>query len=201
VRIVAATNRPLEDDIAVGRFRQDLYFRLNTATVVVPPLRDRPLDLPVLARVFLSEGCKREQRDPMAVSSQAMQRLALHDWPGNVRELRNLMDYVAATVVEPVLDAGHLPDRIAAKAAPWMLPKTPTQASAPARAPGAPGFRNIYEEIEELERTRIREALEAADGVRVRAAELIGMPLRTMVTKIKVYGLANTPSRRGRADP
>ena len=202
VRVVAATNRPLEDDIVDGRFRQDLYFRLNTATVVVPPLRDRPLDLPVLARMFLAEGCKREGRAPMSISSQAMQRLVLHEWPGNVRELRNLMDYLAATVLESVLDASDLPERIAAKAAPWMLPKTTAprvtaEVSGP-QVSGPAAFRNIYEEIAELESTRIREALEAADGVRVRAAELIGMPLRTMVTKIKVYGLGDTPSRRGR---
>ncbi|PIE06234.1 MAG: hypothetical protein CSA75_00585, partial [Sorangium cellulosum] len=218
VRIIAATNRPLEQEIEAGRFRQDLYFRLNTATVVVPPLRDRPMDLPVLARYFLEQGCKREARESMELSADAMQRIALHDWPGNVREIRNLMDFVAATVPGLVVEAQHLPSTVAARAAPWMLPTkkkesanalpsaSPTASSA--LGPSVPAmkarnskprkFRNLYDEIRELEKTRIEEALEESEGVRVRAAELIGVPLRTLVTKIKVYGLAPAPQRRRR---
>ena len=208
VRIVAATNRPLENEIQAGRFRQDLFFRLNTATVTVPPLRDRPLDLPVLARTFLRSGCEREDRKTMALSSSAMQRILLHDWPGNVREIRNLMDFLAATVQGTVVEDKDLPPTVAAKIAPWMLPK-PAESNAAPKAPSqtprssstASGaneprkFRNLYDEIRELEKTRIQEALEEAEGVRNRAAELIGMPLRTLVTKIKLYGLGPAPPR------
>lgn len=205
VRIVAATNRPLEDEIRAGRFRQDLYFRLNTATVTVPPLRDRPLDLPVLARTFLQEGCSRERRPAMALSSDAIQRIALHDWPGNIRELRNLMDFLAATVQQDIVEAKDLPPTVAANAAPWMLPKSqpPSQTPRPSTVTPRPQgskrqFRKLQDEIRELEVLRIREALEEAQGVRNRAAELIGMPLRTLVTKIKVYGLGPAPPRSRR---
>lgn len=217
VRIVAATNRPLEQEIAAGRFRQDLYFRLNTATLMVPPLRDRPLDVPVLARAFLEAGCKREGREPMRITSAAMQRIVLHDWPGNVREIRNLMDFLSATVQTSSIEGKDLPPTVAAKAAPWMLPKdeepqpaaaakptpTPRPPSAPAPTPSdkpeePPQFRNLYEEIQELEKTRIQQALEATGGVRNRAAELIGIPLRTLVTKIKVYDLGPPPPRQRR---
>ncbi|MCU0690112.1 MAG: sigma 54-interacting transcriptional regulator [Polyangiaceae bacterium] len=202
VRIVAATNRSLENDIAAGRFRQDLYFRLNAATIVVPPLRDRALDLPILARKFLREACARDGRESIEISRQAMQMLAIHDWPGNIRELRNLMEYAAATVLEPVLEASHLPAQVGAKAAPWMVHRSsrselqaPTRPEVDSKAP--PTFRNIYDEIRDLERKRIVQALEASGGARNRAAELIGMPLRTLVTKIKVYELASTPQARG----
>ncbi len=218
VRIVAATNRSLEQEIQAGRFRQDLYFRLNTATVTVPPLRDRALDVPVLARSFLRAGCERDGRDPMRLSAAAMQRIALHDWPGNVREIRNLMDFLAATVQGGQIDAKDLPPTVASKAAPWMLPKQQAESAAPAAVqvqasspaptvqptpsagPDQPRkFRNLYDEIRELEKTRIQEALEEAGGVRNRAAELIGMPLRTLVTKIKVYGLGPPPRRSKRS--
>ena len=204
VRIVAATNRSLEDEIRAGRFRQDLYFRLNAAMVTVPPLRDRPLDLPVLARAFLSEGCKREGRELLQLSPDAMARLALHDWPGNVRELRNTLDFVTATAQGDTIDAGDLPLTVAAKAAPWLLgrkPETPRPPNPSRPAAGAqPGskFRNLYEEVRELEMQRIQEALEETGGVRNLAADLIGVPLRTLVTKIKLYGLGPAPPRARR---
>ncbi len=204
VRVVSATNRVLEEEIANGRFRQDLYYRLNAATVLVPPLRNRPLDIPVLAARFLDEACESLGRPRMSISAGAMQRLVMHSWPGNVRELKNVMDFVAASVPDTELAAVQLPDKVAATVAPWMVPRSaPARAAsastaqaakeAPAAQPDAPRFRSIYEEIAELEKRRITEALEAAGGVRARAAELIQMPLRTFVTKLKVHGLTSFP--------
>lgn len=210
VRIVAATNRSLEEEVKAGRFRQDLFFRLSAATVIVPPLRERPLDLPVLARTFLEQACARLSRTPFVIAPDTMHRLELYAWPGNVRELKNLMDYLAATVDGPVLRVQHLPDRVAA-AVPWMKQR-PVQEGAgsngngnghrahagepPQTAASAhKSFRNIYEEIRELERLRIEEALTATGGVRIRAAELIGMPLRTLVAKLKEYHITMPPPR------
>ncbi len=203
VRVVAATNRSLEDEIRAGRFRQDLYFRLNAAMVTVPPLRDRPLDLPVLARAFLSEGCRREGRELLQLSADAMARLSLHDWPGNVRELRNTLDFVTATTQGDNIDSCDLPASVAAKAAPWLLGRKHESPPPPPPSPSHPGvggrpdgkFRNLYEEVRELEMQRIQEALDATGGVRNQAADLIGVPLRTLVTKIKLYGLAPAPPR------
>ncbi|MDD5308315.1 MAG: sigma-54 dependent transcriptional regulator [Deltaproteobacteria bacterium] len=201
VRIVAATNRSVEAEIEAGRFRRDLFYRLGAATIAVPPLRERPLDVPALARAFLGEACLKAGREPMSISRMAMQRLELHDWPGNVRELRNLMDFVAASIRSDVLEAAELPDRISVRAAPWLVGKAPLASGAgvPGVAGGAPRrFRKLADEVRELERARIEEALLATDGVRARAAELIGMPQRTLVTKMKLYGLSAIPSSRRR---
>jgi two-component system response regulator AtoC len=182
VRLVAATNRSLESEIKTGRFRQDLFFRLSAATVAIPPLRQRPQDLLLLARRFLEQACAALGRPVPALAPGTLRLLAEHAWPGNVRELKNAMDYLAATVTEPVLEPGTLPRSI--------LPATPAPETAASTEPAemAP-LGDLYEEIRQLERRRIAEALEAAGGVQVKAAELIGMPLRTFAGKVRLYGL------------
>jgi len=181
VRLVAATNRSLESEIKTGRFRQDLFFRLSAATVAIPPLRSRPQDLLVLARRFLEQACAALGRPVPAIAPATLRLLGEHAWPGNVRELKNAMDYLAATVTEPVLEPGTLPRSIV----PAAQPAAPSVASA-----DAPALGDLYEEIRQLERRRIAEALEAASGVQVKAAELIGMPLRTFAGKVRLYGLS-----------
>ena len=195
VRIVAATNCDLVVEMTAGRFRRDLFFRLGAAAVFVPPLRDRKLDIPVLARAFLDGACLKTGRSPMVIAPEALRRLVLHPWPGNVRELRNLLDFCASVVDGDVLEPAHLPPDIAGSTAPWLA------RTAPVRGPGPAGptsafepfegrrHRAIHEEIASLERTRIRESLAAAGGVQVRAAHLLEMPLRTFVTKRKDYAI------------
>src|SRR3954464_3896581 len=177
VRLVAATNRSLEGEIKAGRFRQDLFFRLSAATVAIPPLRQRPQDLLLLARRFLEQACAALGRPVPAIAPATLRLLAEHAWPGNVRELKNAMDYLAATVTEPVLEPGSLPPSIVS-GRPIEEAKTE-----------APLLGDLYEEIRQLERRRIAEALEAAGGVQVKGAELIGMPLRTFAGKVRLYGL------------
>lgn len=192
VRIVGATNRDLQSEVSGGRFRQDLYFRLSAASVAVPPLRSRPHDLLPLAHMLLREACERLGRPPLTITEPAQRRLSRHSWPGNVRELRNLMELLAATEPGDTIDEQHLDGPLAGG------PERPGEPRG--AAPGGEGtptsFRNIYEEIRELERTRIEQALAASGGVRVKAAALIGMPLRTLITKIKDYGLAPRDARR-----
>jgi DNA-binding NtrC family response regulator len=179
VRLVAATNRNLAEDVKAGRFRQDLYFRLGAATVILPPLRERRCEIPLLARAFLDGARARAGRTPLEMAAGAMHAVLVHAWPGNVRELKNLMELFAATIddtvtVEDVRAAlgGEPPDE-----AP----------DAPVGAPPALG--NLAEELRALERRRILQALEAAGGVRTRAAALIGMPIRTFTWKLKQHGL------------
>jgi DNA-binding NtrC family response regulator len=178
VRVVAATNRDLEQACEDGSFREDLYFRIASAVVTLPALRERPREIPVLARRFLESA---RPDGALELSSEVLSVLARYPWPGNVRELKNAMEYLAATCLEEEVKSAHLPPRIAswAGSAPVMSSPEPTPAT----------FRPIGEELEELERQRMMQALDAADGVQTQAAKLIGMPLRTFVFKLKRYGL------------
>jgi DNA-binding NtrC family response regulator/pSer/pThr/pTyr-binding forkhead associated (FHA) protein len=177
IRVVAATNRDLLAEAEAGRFRRDLYYRLNAATVWLPPLRDRPREITVLARRFL-EGARRAAGRPLAaLTDQAERRLAAYPWPGNVRELRNCMEFLAAAVAGEQIDAGQVEA--------YLLRTT---GPAPSLAPPS-SFRPIKEELREVEERRMREALRAAGGVQTLAAALIEMPLRTFAAKVKQYGI------------
>lgn len=203
IRVLAATNRDLEAEVEAGRFRRDLYYRLNAAVVTIPPLRRRPLDIPLLAQLLLEDACRSGGRPTLAVTADAMRRLTLHDWPGNVRELRNVMEFCAATLKDSELDSGDLPAGIAGATAPWLGRSAGARMGEPPPSgiPEAPRqFRDIREELRELERTRMVQALDATDGVQNKAAALIGMPLRTFAARMRDYQIP-ARSRRGVTRP
>lgn len=180
VRIVAATNRDLPAEVKAGRFRSDLFFRLGAARLLLPPLRDRRRELPILARTLLGLACERLHREPLEIAAAAMVQLQAYGWPGNIRELRNVMDFAAATVEGTLLMPWHLEEQLhAAGTAPPSEPPPPQH------------FRPIDEEIRELERQRMAQALSAAHGVQSHAAELIAMPIRTFSNKMKLYQLGS----------
>ncbi len=181
VRILSATHRRLEDEVAAGRFRQDLLYRLRGALLTLPPLRDRRRELGLLARHFLKEACLRVGREDLSLSPFALQKLHAHQWPGNLRELKNAMNYVASTCMARLVEPWHLPDEVTGQAGPLALAAQGDPVPTP--------LRPLEEEIRELERTRIAEALRRAGGVQTRAAELLSMPLRTFSGKIRLYGL------------
>jgi DNA-binding NtrC family response regulator len=189
VRIIAATNRKLETEVKEGRFREDLFFRIGGAKVVIPPLRERPREVAMLARCFLERACVATDRAVPELSPATLAVLARHRWPGNVRELKNEMEYVAATVTELVVEPWHLSDRIDVAPDAGARQPRPSPASQ-AGAADAARFRPISEELRDLERRRMLEALSAAGGVQKRAAELIQMPLRTFTLKYKQYRLS-----------
>jgi transcriptional regulator with GAF, ATPase, and Fis domain len=182
VRIVAATNRAIDEEVAAGRFRQDLMFRIGGATVLLPPLRDRRSEIPVLARAFLAAACVKNGRAPMSFARDAMQVLLTYSWPGNVRELRNTIDYVAAVAPDESVERADLPERLGGE------PSVPVDVTIPTVDPTTP-FRAIADELRELESRRMREALAAAGGVKRRAAALIEMPIRTFNFKLRQYKL------------
>jgi transcriptional regulator with GAF, ATPase, and Fis domain len=109
VRLIAATNRDLAGEVAAGRFRQDLYYRLNVIRLHIAPLRERPEDVPALANHFLSTCAAQHQARPLAVSPDAMEILAAQDWPGNIRQLRNVIERTVLRASGPVIGAGELP--------------------------------------------------------------------------------------------
>ncbi|HTR53943.1 MAG TPA: sigma 54-interacting transcriptional regulator [Kofleriaceae bacterium] len=181
VRLVAATNRSLQDEVDTGRFRKDLYFRLSGATLAVPPLRDRKRELPLLAELFLSEACRIASRGAVVLAPDALQALEAYRWPGNVRELKNVMEYCAATVPDHTITAAHLAVRLG--------PPKPARAATADIGVAPRVFVPIADEIRALEIRRMTQALDAADGNQTKAAELIGMPLRTFFTKMRLYNL------------
>jgi DNA-binding NtrC family response regulator len=185
VRVVAATNRSLEAEVEAGRFRQDLYFRLSGATVIVPPLRDRRTEIPLLSRAILADACARAGRSPMTITPAAMQVLLTYSWPGNVRELRNTMEYVTAAAPDDNVEPIDLPERLGGTGPGPATTVVPVDVEPNAKAQ----FRPIADELKELERRRMAEALAATGGVKTKAAQLIDMPIRTFTLKLKQYKL------------
>lgn len=204
IRLVAATHRDLEAEAKAGRFRQDLYFRLGAAVVSLPPLRHRPMEIPMLARTFLSKARRRLEKAPLFLSDQVMERLLAYRWPGNVRELKNDMEFLATTVADGAVEIWHLPAKLGVSSAKETesLKTSPVSGAPPfARSAELPHaipatgrrggtFVPIEQELRSLERTRMLEALEATQGVQSQAAELLAMPKRTFFAKMKYYGLS-----------
>jgi DNA-binding NtrC family response regulator len=171
VRIVAATNADLENDVRLGKFRADLFHRLNQVRVAVPALRERPDDISPLANLFL------EQQNPqLTLSEEALEALECYPWPGNVRELKSLMARLAVMADDPEIAREALPPEF--QAAPQPLESSPNSPS---------------HSLDKLEQEVIFHALEQADGRRNRAAEMLGISRRTLIRKLKLYGVG--PSR------
>jgi transcriptional regulator with GAF, ATPase, and Fis domain len=181
IRLVAATHRDLDGDIKSGRFRQDLFFRIAGAKLWIPPLRDRPRELPLLARRFLEQACVQMGRPTPVLTAGALARLSSHRWSGNARELKNVMEYFAATC-EGMIDGWQVASHLESSSQP-VPPASP-------EAPVQSTFRPLAEELRELEERRMLEALNAHDWNQTRAAQAISMPLRTFVTRFKQLELA-----------
>src|ERR1700674_3117015 len=164
VRIIAATNKEFEKEIAEGRFREDLYYRLSVIPIHVPALRERREDIPLLARYFLERFRKGMEKAIEGISPEAMRRLESYDWPGNVRELENTMERAVALETGGEISLHVLPDRIAA------YPSATGSGTGVADRPSFPaGGLDFEKEIADTERRYLLAALEKSDGVRTRA--------------------------------
>jgi len=171
VRIVAASNRDLEDEIKAGEFRQDLYFRLNVVKIDLPPLRQRLEDLPLLTRFFLDEICRQNNFEPREIDPSLLEAFAKYSWPGNVRELKNTLESLVILSGKHLLAADDLPAKFFPKDA-------PLSAAEPSNL-----------DLAALSKQTILKALEACHGNRTEAAQQLGISRRTLHRRLNEFGL------------
>src|SRR5277367_3367023 len=185
VRIIAATNKDFEKEIAEGRFREDLYYRLSVIPIQLPALRERREDIPLLARHFLERFRKSMEKPVEGLSPEAMSRLESYDWPGNVRELENTMERAVALETTGEVTLRAIPERITS-----FYQEFRSNGHAQPRASLIPeGGVDLEMHIATTEKTYLLAALESAGGVRVRAAELLKMTYRSFRHYAKKHGV------------
>jgi DNA-binding NtrC family response regulator len=186
VRIVAATNRNLKAAVAARQYREDLYFRLSVFPITIPPLRDRPADIPTLARYFIERFCREMRKDPLPLAPSAIEELCAYPWPGNVRELQNCIERAVILNDGDALHARQLNLRPVAAAPappaagdPWdQIDLSGTLAEASQRV------------LVEIERRKITQALRQAAGDQQQAAAMLQISPRALAVKLKEYGLS-----------
>ncbi len=172
-RVLAATNRDLEDEIRRGGFRTDLYYRLNVIALHLPPLRDRRDDIPILAETFLARTGAGRQEEPKELTAAAMEMLQSYAWPGNVRELENALERAAILTPGRSIDVDALPDRVRErKSAPLVSDRAPHNPT-----------------METVERAYILWVLQSEGGNKTRAAEILGIDPSTLYRKLSRYGV------------
>ena len=226
VRLVSATNRDLEAEVSAGRFRQDLYFRLNGVSLVIPPLRERTGEIEELARTFVLEAAEREKRSPAPViAPAAFALLRGYAWPGNVRELRNIIERAVLLCNDQTILPEHLPVEkmqatVAIEASPaTFAPPLANAASAASAArprgdsippvvarrstmppPGSAPF-SLKSAVDDFERQRILDALESCAGNQSRAAKMLDISRNTLILRLKTYGIKRPRAPRDEGTP
>jgi two-component system response regulator PilR (NtrC family) len=184
VRVIAATNKDFEKEIAEGRFREDLYYRLSVIPIHLPPLRERREDIPLLARHFLESFRKSMEKPVEGISPEALRRLEAYDWPGNVRELENTLERAVALETGREISMQALPDRVAGYA---------SSSGTSAHAGNGTGFPaeglDFEKEIADAESRYLSAALEKSAGVRTKAAELLHISYRSFRHYAKKHNL------------
>jgi DNA-binding NtrC family response regulator len=169
VRIIAATNQDLRQQISEGRFREDLFYRLNVIPIEVPPLRDHKADIPSLARHFVEHFAKLQEREVPGMAPEFLAALMQSDWPGNVRELQNYIERIMAMTPGNTLHPTPLPRDLEERGSAVRLSRR----------------RRLVDMVAELERRAIREALERAGGNQSQAARELGMTEQTLRYRLK----------------
>ena len=185
VRVVAATNRNLRNAVAARQFREDLFFRLSVFPITIPPLRERPADIPMLAKYFIDRFCRDLNKKPLTLAPSAVEDLAAYQWPGNVRELQNCIERAVILTEGESIHARHLSlsfrspaPAAAGDANPWdTIDLSGTMAAATARV------------VAEVERRKIVAALTEAGGNRGKAAEALQLGFKAFTAKLREYGL------------
>ena len=176
-RVIAATNKVLEDEVAAGRFRADLYYRLNVIHMHMPPLRDRKEDVPLLVEHFLHKHRLNDSAPPAKISGEALETLLRHDWPGNVRELENTIERAVVLAQGDVITSAHL-----------VLTPSTTQKLVDLEQKVRERV-SMKDVVADVEKGLILEALRQADGNRSLAASMLGIYRRLLYAKMRQYGL------------
>jgi two-component system response regulator HydG len=172
-RLVAATNRDLDEEIKVGRFRSDLYYRLNVISIHLPPLRQRRDDIPILAEHFLQRIADLRSEAPKRIDPVALEMLQEYNWPGNVRELENALERAVILTPGQQIGVDGLPERVThRKAEPLVSPRVPVNPT-----------------LEAVERAYIMWVLQSEGGNKSRAAEVLGIDPSTLYRKLSRYGV------------
>lgn len=172
VRVIAATNKDLEELIKEGKFREDLYYRLNVIEIKIPPLRERKEDIPALVYFFIDKLSKEHGKKIKGITSEALSCLINYDWPGNVRELKNVIERAIILATEEYLTVNELPERIRGEK--W----------------GVTGFKPLKEALEEFERNIILNTLRQCAYNKEETAKVLGIDLATLYRKLKKYQIA-----------
>ena len=180
--MVAATNRPLHRLVKKGSFREDLYYRLNVVRIDLPPLRERPEDIPLLATHFI-EKYAQPGEPPKQISPAAMKVLLSYRWPGNIRELENVIERACVTSRDNLIDVSNLPSELAAP----VPQKLPFHVDLDRPLPDL-----LREATANIEQQYLRKALKKARGNVVRAAKICGLSRRSVTAKIAEYGIDRT---------
>jgi len=178
VRIIAATNRDLQEEVSQGKFREDLYYRLNVMNIHIPPLRERMTDIPMLAQHFLGKYVEKNRKDIKGFSPAAMDILAHAPWPGNVRELENVIERAVILAMNPYITEKD-------------LPQTLTSTSPPVAGGASPENGLGGKSLEEIESLAIRETLAKTEGNKSEAAKLLNITRTTLNNKLKKYNMFN----------
>ncbi|MDE7241557.1 sigma-54 dependent transcriptional regulator [Desulfovibrio sp.] len=202
VRVIAATNRDLARETAEGRFREDLYYRLNVVTLTMPPLRDREGDIELLARHFAARFAKANHKRLAGIAPQALDALARYAWPGNVRELENVMERAVILMPGEYIDLRELPERL-------LTARLPRGADGPAARGGvAPGAQahapaqavsggGRLPTLEEVEREVILRTLQSCGGNKSEAARVLGITRKTLHARLHRYGAETDGGEEG----
>lgn len=181
VRIIAATNQDLETMVEERRFRQDLFYRLNVIPIVIPPLRERRTDIPLLIDHFLTRFNQSKHTEVVGLDDEALRLLTEYDWPGNIRELENMMERLVVLKKQGILSSEDLPQKISRRS---IIPELKEQFIRLSED----GI-HLSREVEQYEKHLIMEALKKANGVTARAAQLLHLNRTTLVEKLKRKGV------------
>ncbi len=181
VRLVAATNADLKEMVKTGKFREDLYYRVSVVNIVLPPLRERRGDIPLLIEHFLKEHSQRLRKDVTGMTKAARHALMIYNWPGNIRELKNMVEGMMVLDMDGVLDVDDLPEELAPLGAEASEGRHADDQISADFLVGKP--------LTDVERHYIQKALELTSGNRAETANLLGIGERTLYRKIKEYDL------------